>query len=778
MLYWDSYLRQLHYRTRLLLLAAFGIMSLFLLSYIWLPDASTHAQLEKQNHVRQMSIVHSFKRDGLNDPLLNSYDRLNGTEAGCVVRIHQMLSFPDCLSKIEWLKTHWESHPCYAKLGVDGSECSVLRYLSEIEGICPVMENRKQFSVFPNAYVNYDLDALLRLIPQADQHHSSITFMRTRLKRLWPEWTNGMREYESWNDPVNSTSVAFPIISPSDEPILDCIPYDERELRITRHPHLLNRPALTVHLHLGFLSTEINKYFDGSISKGGPLGEVLQWTDLLAGLFILGHNVSVSMELQSTLDRLQVSPFLKTPCQVGQSAVDLIYTDIVGFRQLQRAGVRVHRCKYRILDSFGTEATFNRNKESAWGGLHLNLQQFYTLFPHSPDNTFLGFVAEQLSFPGPPIQLSSEKPRALIYGKQAYMWKNANAYLKVLSEFFTLQSNVADARPGDLPEFVINHAVSYGEEYLKLLKSCRVMIGLGFPYEGPAPLEAIVNGIVFVNPRFDPPHDRHRTAFFKDKPTSRKVTSQQPYLEQYVGEPYSYLVNMHNESDVRQTMVRLLSNLDKVRPFPIFEFSAVGFIERLNALLQHQRFCDSPSSLGLLQSPLPLPDMNDGHFRTNLLEVNRNVVMWPPPLTALRIIFAMPGQSCTEACMARGRSTVSILTPSSLHPITSEYLRRRSLHFLGANQLESENNLRCAPEHFSTVNNRFNLERLLNFSCPSISILNSTTAPHWDSAAQSCVFQASRFWFDCTSTPTASITRFCPCRDILPGQLALCATCV
>jgi alpha-1,3(6)-mannosylglycoprotein beta-1,6-N-acetyl-glucosaminyltransferase len=29
----------------------------------------------------------------------------------------------------------------------------------------------------------------------------------------------------------------------------------------------------------------------------------------------------------------------------------------------------------------------------------------------------------------------------------------------------------------------------------------QVFVGLGFPYEGPAPLEAIANGAAFINPK-------------------------------------------------------------------------------------------------------------------------------------------------------------------------------------------------------------------------------------------------------------------------------------
>lgn len=48
-------------------------------------------------------------------------------------------------------------------------------------------------------------------------------------------------------------------------------------------------------------------------------------------------------------------------------------------------------------------------------------------------------------------------------------------------------------------------------------------MGLGFPYEGPAPLEAIASGCVFLNPVFDPPLTSKNAQFFKGKPTMREV---------------------------------------------------------------------------------------------------------------------------------------------------------------------------------------------------------------------------------------------------------------
>ena len=51
----------------------------------------------------------------------------------------------------------------------------------------------------------------------------------------------------------------------------------------------------------------------------------------------------------------------------------------------------------------------------------------------------------------------------------------------------------------------------------------QVFIGLGFPYEGPAPLEAIAYGCVFLNPQLNPPVNRDNSRHFAKKPTGRAV---------------------------------------------------------------------------------------------------------------------------------------------------------------------------------------------------------------------------------------------------------------
>ena len=42
------------------------------------------------------------------------------------------------------MRARWTSDPCYAFFGVDGTECSFLIYLSEVEWFCPPLPWRNQ----------------------------------------------------------------------------------------------------------------------------------------------------------------------------------------------------------------------------------------------------------------------------------------------------------------------------------------------------------------------------------------------------------------------------------------------------------------------------------------------------------------------------------------------------------------------------------------------------------------------------------------------------------
>ena len=54
----------------------------------------------------------------------------------CTLHAHVTPTEPvvvsDVVVVLQWMRAHWKSDACYAKLGVDGSDCSFQVYLSEV----------------------------------------------------------------------------------------------------------------------------------------------------------------------------------------------------------------------------------------------------------------------------------------------------------------------------------------------------------------------------------------------------------------------------------------------------------------------------------------------------------------------------------------------------------------------------------------------------------------------------------------------------------------------
>ncbi|CAL8286108.1 unnamed protein product [Boreogadus saida] len=143
-------------------------------------------------------------------------------------------------------------------------------------------------------------------------------------------------------------------------------------------------------------------------------------------------------------------------------------------------------------------------------------------------------------------------PWCLLQGRESFL-SVLHRYTEVHGTvYFEMQ------RPPEVPAFVKNHGLLPQQELQLLLRRAKLFIGLGFPYEGPAPLEAIANGCVFLQPKFSPSHSSLNHAFFRGKPTSRQVSSQHPYVEQYIGPPHVVTVDFNDSLEfdraVRQIM--------------------------------------------------------------------------------------------------------------------------------------------------------------------------------------------------------------------------------
>ncbi|KAI3365660.1 hypothetical protein L3Q82_010734 [Scortum barcoo] len=530
-------------------------------------------------------------------------------------------AYPVCAEKVEFLQARWQSDPCYGFYGVDGTTCSILAYLSRIEDFCPprlggnhsaLLWHQKPHSYTEKAEIRTSLSPLYEVL--SNNSGPAIKFIRSRVERMSDRWT-------------------------------------QAGLRMKQSSNMTGSTQMRVLLYPGALAGSVGQRFEAMVETGGPLGELVQWADLSACLTILGHNLTFSTSQHQLHSLIGAAPG-RGSCPIQRPLTfDLIYTDYHGLAHLQGAmGLAFlhYKCHFRILDSFGTEPAFNlrsyarsRGYKTLWGSWGLKPLQYMTMFPHTPDNSFLGFVSEEAMREEVMEEELEPNPYrkeriAVVYGKQDYMWQGKSEYVRLISEELETHATVYQP-PGhasNLPSFIRNHGLLTQEHFLQLLRGAKVFVGLGFPYEGPAPIEAIALGCVFLQPRFYPPHSSDNNHFYEGKPTTRQISSQHPYAEKFIGKPHVWTVDVNNKTDVREAVRAILRT--EVKPFTPREFTCEGMLERVHAYITHQNFC------------------------------SKSVPTWPPE-SALRVHLGPLGQSCVNVCQRSSH----VCEPALFHHLNS-----------------------------------------------------------------------------------------------------------
>ncbi|XP_076879333.1 alpha-1,6-mannosylglycoprotein 6-beta-N-acetylglucosaminyltransferase A [Brachyhypopomus gauderio] len=644
---------------------------------------------------------------------VNVADLLNGAQEKCELPV--LDGFPHCESKMKWMKDMWRSDGCYGNYGVDGTTCSFFIYLSEVENWCPRLPWRTT-----NLNDDSDKKGQLQIRASFDElyhvmsRREEFRWMMMRIKRMEEPWVNAVRSLATKQD-------------------------------------LRNRRRKKILVHLGLLTKESGFKIAENAFSGGPLGELVQWSDLITTLYLLGHDIRISASIAELKDVVwDVSSCPRTGrlgrvLRLNVLCCELLYrfalvsaagrthdpngavsfhTDRMGsllsdlFPDTGRRLVCVcvcvcFRCMLRVLDSFGTEPEFNhahyaqsKGHKTPWGKWNLNPQQFNTMFPHTPDNSFLGFVVEQHLNASDIRHIDDVKRQnqSLVYGKVDNFWKDKKKYLDIIHSYMEVHGTVHGTSTVHLPEYVKNHGILSGRDLQFLLRETKLFVGLSFPYEGPAPLEAIANGCAFLNPKFNPPKSSKNTDFFKGKPTLRELTSQHPYAEVYIGQPHVWTVDIDNPSEVDRALRAIVSQ--KIEPYLPYEFTCEGMLQRVNAFIENQDFCHGQ-------------------------------VMWPP-LAALQVRLAPAGRSCKQVCQ--------------------------------------EEQLICEPSFFQHLNKDKDLAKF-GVDCRTVESAGDIVVPAYSASAHHCVLQSDLLLFSCAGAHS-SLQRVCPCRDYMKGQVALCRDCL
>ncbi|MBN3285106.1 MGT5A acetylglucosaminyltransferase, partial [Polyodon spathula] len=663
-----------------------------------------------------------------NTEKVNVADLINGAQEQC--ELPSMDGFPHCEGKVKWMKDMWQSDSCYGSYGVDGSTCSFFIYLSEVENWCPRLSWRaknpnEDSDKMTKSEIRMGFEELYRVMSRREEFR----WMMLRIKRMADAWMGAIRS-------------------------------------LAEKQNLVKHKRKKILVHLGLLTKESGFKIAENAFSGGPLGELVQWSDLITALYLLGHDVRISASLAELKESFDICYTVcvemicsmteihfysytvlhgarimkkvvgnKSGCPTkGDKVVELIYIDIVGLTQFKKTlgPSWVHyQCMLRVLDSFGTEPEFNhaqyaqsKGHKTPWGKWNLNPQQFNTMFPHTPDNSFLGFVVEQHLNASDRKHIDDIKRQnqSLVYGKVANFWKaeklaclfielterikvfDKKKYLDIIQTYTEVHGTVHGTSTEHLPSYVINHGILSGRDLQFLLRETKLFVGLSFPYEGPAPLEAIANGCAFLNPKFNPPKSSKNTDFFKGKPTLRELTSQHPYAEVYIGKPHVWTVNIEDPVEVEKAVKAILSQ--KIEPYLPYEFTCEGMLQRVNAFIENQDFCHGQ-------------------------------VIWPP-LSALQVKVTEPGKSCKQACQ--------------------------------------EKQLICEPSFFQHLNMDKDLLRY-GIECRTVESTNDNVVPAYDEGRKHCVFQGDLLLFSCAGAHP-NLKRICPCRDYMKGQVALCQGCL
>lgn len=178
------------------------------------------------------------------------------------------------------------------------------------------------------------------------------------------------------------------------------------------------------------------------------------------------------------------------------------------------------------------------------------------------------------------------KPRL----NQAVIWSKEVSYfyekLYILREVSTVIPLVGTfGIVGENEELKFIHQKSHlnRTEFLQLLSSSRILLGVGNPLDGPTALEAISHGCIYINPIFNPPIQA------SSKPTRFNYTSQHPFIEKYITSPYVYNIDIKDTEALKRIIKQILQSNEEIEPFIHPFHKPEAYIENLRTIFNFDR---------------------------------------------------------------------------------------------------------------------------------------------------------------------------------------------
>jgi hypothetical protein len=305
-------------------------------------------------------------------------------------------------------------------------------------------------------------------------------------------------------------------------------------LSIPQNPNHFHKHAL---IYLGWCAFwNMEEY----ASIGGPSGEFIIWGDFLAGLAALGYHLT----LVDKMGDLWI--YLKS----NETKYDIIVTDYDGLGTAENIGhFPLYHCRYYLIDGFGTQEAFNTKR-------HLDLKRILTPYPFDGSNSAINIVTSVLPFEKRlPLKrqgvIWSKDPEFLFPHLDTIRYLTMDLGIHLVTTFRASADSEESIQVQKilltLPNITFLHFLDR-QSYLQLLSGSMFLIGFGKPLDGPTPLEAMAHGCSFINPIFSPPF------VHTNKPTRFPYTSQHPFVESHVPQPFAFTIDLNNRTMLKETI--------------------------------------------------------------------------------------------------------------------------------------------------------------------------------------------------------------------------------